>query len=69
MFLNQECISKPTSNSMEEDLQILQENRMKFHNNPLLGYLNISSLRNKVIDLRIIFKTLSLNYFVLSETK
>ena len=69
MSLNQECISKPTRNSMEEDLQVLQEDRMKFHSNPLLGYLNISSLRNKVTDLRIIFKTLSLDFFVLSETK
>ena len=54
---------------MEEDLQILQEDRIKFHNNPLLGYFNINSLRNKVTDLRIIFKDLSLDYFVLSETK
>ena len=60
---------KPTSNPIEADLQILQEDRIKFHNNPLLGYLNINSLRNKVTDLRIIFKGLSLDYFVLSETK
>ena len=42
---------------------------IKFHNNPLLGYLSIKSLRNKVTDLRIIFKGLSLDYFVLSGTK
>ena len=54
---------------MEADLQILQDDRVKFHNNPLLGYLNINSLRNKVTDFRIIFKDLSLDYFVLSETK
>ena len=54
---------------MEADLQILQDDRVKLHNNPLLGYLNINSLRNKVTDLRIIFKDLSLDYFVLSETK
>ena len=68
-LLNQVCISKPTSNPIEADLQILQEDRIKFHNNPLLDYLNINSLRNKVTDLRIIFKGLSLDYFVLSETK
>ena len=61
-FLNQECISKRTSNSMEADLKILQDDRVQFHNNPLLGYLNINSLRNKVTDLRIIFKDLSLDY-------
>ena len=47
---------KPTSNSMEADLQILQDDRVKFHNDPLIGYLNINSLRNKVTDLRLIFK-------------
>ena len=54
---------------MEADLQILQDDRVKYHNNPLLGYLKINSLRNKVTDLRIIFKDLSLDYFVLSEAK
>ena len=54
---------------MGANLQILQEDRTKFHKNPLLGYLNINSLRNKVTDLRIIFKDLSLDYFVLSQTK
>ena len=63
------CISKHTSNPIEADLLILQEDRIKFHNNPLLGYLNINSLRNKVTYLRIIFKGLSLDYFVLSEIK
>ena len=50
VFLNQECILKPTSNCMEANLQILQEDRIKFHKNPLLGYLNMNSLRNKVTD-------------------
>ena len=54
---------------MEEDLQILHEDRINFHSNPFLGYLNINSLQNKVTDLRIIFTDLSLDYFVLSETK
>ena len=68
-FLNQKYISKPTSNSMEADLQILQNDRVTFHNNLLIGYLNINSLSNKVTDSRIIFKDLLLDYFVLSETK
>ena len=41
-FLNQECISKPTSNSTEANLQVLQNDRVKFHNNSLLGNLNIN---------------------------
>ena len=35
----------------------------------MLGYLNINSLRNKIIDLREIIQYLNLDYFVLSETK
>ena len=54
---------------MEAGLQILQDGRIKFHNNPLLGYLNINSLRNKVTDLRIIFEDFTLDYFVLSEAE
>ena len=38
-------------------------------NNELIGYLNINSLRNKIIDFREIIPELSINYLVLSETK
>ena len=55
VFLNQECISKPTSNYVEADLRILQSDRVIFHNNRLLGYLNINSLRDKVIEVRLIY--------------
>ena len=41
----------------------------KINENPLLGYLNINSLRNKIIDLGEIIQYLNLDYFVLSETK
>ena len=51
------------------DLEMLQNDRLKFLNNPLIAYLNINSLRNKVIDLGVILKDLPLGYFVISETK
>ena len=35
----------------------------------MIGYLNINSLRNKLTDLRVILKHLSLDYFVFSEMK
>ena len=38
-------------------------------NNPLIGYLNINSSRNKIIDLKDIILKLSLDYLVVSETK
>ena len=55
--------------SEETGLQQLQEDRLKHHKNPLIGYLNTNSLSNKVTDLRVIMKTLSLHYLILSETK
>ena len=55
--------------SEETGLQQLQEDRLKHHKNPLIGYLNINSLRNKITDLRVIMTILSLDYLILSETK
>ena len=43
--------------------------RKKYFKNPLLGYLNINNLRNKIIDLREIVKYLELDYFVISQVK
>ena len=43
--------------------------RMKNLSNPLIGYLNINSLRNKIIDVREIFSKFSPDYFIFSETK
>ena len=37
--------------------------------NPLIGYLNIKSIRNKILDIREVFRKLQLDYFVLSERK
>ena len=54
--------------SLATDVQVLHHERLK-HKNPMIGYLNINSLRNKLTDLKVILKYLSLDYFVLSETK
>ena len=51
------------------NLQILSKNRLKYPTNPLIDYLNINSLRNKIIDVRDVIGKLSLDYFVISETK
>ena len=57
--------SKPSA----ADLEMLQNDRLKFLHNPRIAYLNICSLRNKVIDLGEILKDLPLDYLVISETK
>ena len=48
---------------------MLKNFRLGCCQNPLFGFLNINSLRNKIIDLREAVRELSLDYFVLSETK
>ena len=55
--------SKPSA----ADLEMLQNDRLKFLHNPRIAYLNINSLRNKVIDLQETVK--DLDYLVISETK
>ena len=55
--------------SEETGLRQLQEDRLKHRKKPLIGYLNINSLRNKISDLSVIMKTSSLDYFILIETK
>ena len=47
----------------------MRKNRLKYPTNPLIGYLNINSLRNQIIDVREVIGKLSLDYFVISETK
>ena len=55
--------------SSATDLVILQNDRLPFLHNPLIAFLNINSLRNKVIDLGDILKNLPLDYLVIGETK
>ena len=51
------------------DLEKLRDARLRYLKQPLIAYLNINSLRNKVIDLKEIVGYLSPDYLVLSETK
>ena len=51
------------------DLEKLRDARLRYLKQPLIAYLNINSLRNKVIDLKEIVGHLSPDYLVLSETK
>ena len=50
------------------DLQILRKLRLKYPRNPPIGYLNINSLRNKIIDVREMIGRLQLDCFVIGET-
>ena len=57
------------NNMQISELQILHKLRLEYPRNPLIGYLNINSLRNKIIDVREMIGRLQLDYFVISETK
>ena len=45
--------------SKETDLLILRNLRLKHRKNPLIGYLNINSLRNKISDLSVFLTPLA----------
>ena len=62
-------IKKDNIGLVSSGSEALSENRLKYVKNPLIGYLNINSLRNKIVDMREIVLELSLDYLVLSETK
>ena len=57
------------NNVQISDLQFLRKLRLKYPRNPFIGYLNINSLRNKIIDVREMISRLQLDYFVISEIK
>ena len=60
-------LSISVSKSSAADLEMLQNDILKFLHYPLIAYLNINSSRNKV--LREILKDVPLDYLVISEIK
>ena len=67
IFMNDSNLRRVSS--LTTDIQVLHHDRLKHNKNLIIGYLNINSLRNKLKDLRVILKYLSLDYFVLNTTK
>ena len=63
-FINGSSLKVEYCDNMQcEDLEILCKLRLKSLRNPLFGYLNITSLRNKIIDVRKIKGRLQFDYF------
>ena len=56
------------ASSFATNLQVLHHEKLKHNKNPIIGYLNINSLQNKLTDLKVILKYLLLDYLILSET-
>ena len=57
--------SKKTFSSVSELIEL----RNKYPNKPIIGYLNINSLRNKIVDLREIMSKAPLDIVCIDETK
>ena len=55
--------------SFFSDVETFRKCKLQYPKNPAIGYLSINSLRNKIVDLREIMSDISLDYFVVSETK
>ena len=62
-------IKADNTDLVSSGFKAIRENRLKSVYNPLIGYLNINSLRHKIVDLREIILELSPDCLVLSETK
>ena len=67
IFMNDSDLSG--TSPLATDLQVLHHERLKHSKKPMIGYLNINSLRNKLTDLKVILKYLSFDYFISKETK
>ena len=62
-------LDKSYSRKTFSSISKLIELRNKYPNNPIIGYLNINSLRNKIIDLREIMTKAPLDIVCIDETK
>ena len=69
--MSADILNEATQNTITENtnLEEMLKLRLKYPNNPFISFLNINSLRNKIIDLREIIKQISPDYFVIAETK
>ena len=56
------------SGNPDNNIGKIKSSRLKCPNNPLISYLNINSLRNKIVDVREVIKLISPDYFVVAET-
>ena len=54
---------------MGAELYPLRKDRRQYLNNPLIGYVNITSVCNKVADLQIIIQNILLDDLALCETR
>ena len=64
-----ELSSVRTVTAQQDDISTLKQLRICYPSNPLIGHLNINSLRNKMIDLREIMNETLPDILIITETK
>ena len=57
------------ANDFDSDIDGLINFRKAFQNNPLIGYININSLREKIVSLREVLSKASIDILCIDETK
>ena len=69
-FDNRLCLNdSPRTNDVSSDIKGLIVLRKRFPYNPLIGYININSLKEKVIPLREILSNVPIDVLCVDETK
>ena len=60
---------KSMHENISSDIEEIFKLRTKYQNNPLIGFLNIKSLRNKIADLKLAMEKCLPDILVMEETK
>ena len=60
---------KSMQENISSDIGEIFKLRTKYQNNPLIGFLNINSLRNKITDLKLVMEKCLPDILVIEETK
>ena len=55
--------------NIDSDLETLARLSRSYHSNPMIGYLNINSTRNKIVQLSDICKASPIEILCIDETK
>ena len=71
--MNNDCLINQQNETSDQEINIDIENLIKLRNtypkNPLIGYLNINSLRNKIGGLQVLLDKAPLDILCIDETK
>ena len=64
-----DCQSSEQTLLTSYDIDMVIKTRKTYERNPIIGYLNINSLRTKILNLKEILHKAPINIFCIDETK